>query len=165
MVTRFCRRRDLVTYATKRRARPFARISPVKRFHRVFFFRSPLPPPTEGIINRSSKREISRRKQVARTRDPLLSRTADSSFNEPIDRSIRIFNGDTFSIPLVFLSLSLYPEKKGYSIWRQKMIQDSWTENFVSSFKLNEFSSVFSIEQKNNQLYVVSIVTRKTNCA
>lgn len=165
MVTRFCRRQDLVTYATKRRARPFARISPVKRFHRVFFFRSPLPPPAEGIINRSSKREISRRKQVARTRDPLLSRTADSSFNEPIDRSIRIFNGDTFSIPLVFLSLSLYPEKKGYSIWRQKMIQDSWTGNFVSSFKLNEFSSVFSIEQKNNQLYVVSIVTRKTNCA
>lgn len=112
MVTRFCRRRDLVTYATKRRARPFARISPVKRFHRVFFFRSPLPPPAEGIINRSSKREISRRKQVARTRDPLLSRTADSSFNEPIDRSIGIFNGDTFSIPLVFLSLSLSIPRK-----------------------------------------------------
>lgn len=71
----------------------------------------PLPPPAEGIINRSSKREISRRK---RTRDPLFSRThADSSsFNEPIDRLDRLeFSTVIRSLPFFSLSPSL-PRKR-----------------------------------------------------
>lgn len=108
----------------------------------------PLPPPAEGIINRSSKREISRRK---RTRDPLFSRThADSSsFNEPIDRLDRLeFSTVIRSLPF-FLSLSLFPsrEKGIFDSLKARRGDSRSMEIFYFTFKLNEFLSRRSREK------------------